>query len=142
MSLSESIIQIKYGDLKQIEERGAKLAAENAKLAAELTEAKLGSSDSLCREYHAALLAAMPIVRFAVANMDPLSFAGWPHAQLTQVATALGTLPGIDLDQQETAGDLKLFASDCAKVERARADGTQKELLAAMNAGKVAEPPL
>lgn len=142
MSLNESILHIKLGDLKQLEERIKELASENFRLSSELVEAKLGPDDSVCREYRSAFLDAMPIVRFAIANMNPLSFPGWPHKELVAVAKMLADLPGIDLNQQETAGDLRLFARECATIEKAREEGTEQELLAAMNAGHSSSPPV
>jgi hypothetical protein len=141
MSLSESILHIKLGDLKALEEKISALSKDNARLQGELVEAKLGTSDSLCREYHKAFLDAMPVVRFAVGNMDPMSFRGWPHRSLTSIAAALSSLPGVDADQQETAGDLKIFASDCAMWEGYRAQGIEQEMLEAMNAARAPIEP-
>ena len=38
-------------------------------------------------------------------------------------------MPGIDEDQRETAGDMKVFAHDCEKWEGYRDLGIEKEML-------------
>jgi hypothetical protein len=137
MSLNESTVTMKLGDYQKLDRDVQKYKSEAIRLAKELEDAKIdGGDDGLARQYLEAFMASMPIIRFAVGNMDPMSFRGWPYEDLETVIVALKTLPGIGGDQKETAGDLQLFARDCKEWEDARANGTEKIRLKEQNAAR------
>ena len=142
MSLNESTVSMKLGDYQQIDREIQKLRTEKLQLEKELETAKIdGGGDDLTRKYLEAFMATMPIVRFAVGNMDPMSFRGWPHKDLLVVIKALKELPGVDADQKETAADLGLFARECKEWEDSRKDGTEQAKLAEQNAARAPVMP-
>lgn len=140
MSLNEATLTIKLGDYKALDRELTQLRAENLQLKKDLETAKIdGGGDELTRQCLEAFMGAMPVVRFAVGNMDPMSFRGWPHRDLDTIVAALKSLPGVDGDQKETANDLGLFARECREWEKARANGTEQARLHEQNA---ARPPV
>lgn len=137
MSLNESTISMKLGDYQTLDREIQKLRTENLRLTKDLEKAQIdGGGDEMTRQFLDAFMATMPVVRFAVGNMDPMSFRGWPYKSLETVVQALKVLPGVDGDQKETAADLGLFARECKSWEDARESGTEQALLGEQNAAR------
>lgn len=129
MAISDAQVKITYGELQGLQDKIRELEKENSELKIETAEAKLGPDGNLARQYREAFLNAVKIGRFAVGSLDPLIVRGWPFAELKRMANDLATLPGIDEDQRETAGDMKSFAHECEKWEGYRELGIEKEML-------------
>jgi len=103
-----------------VQTRDAKIAELEAALtAAEISDAS-GRIDLLVE----ALSTAMPIIAFAVANLDPTTVRGWPHKELSDFAARLPSLPGATPLQKEVAIELGAFAKECEFWWRKRLDPT------------------
>jgi len=139
MSLADTIMQIKYGDFKALEEAKADLTREVAALKQQLALAELsgvdGAGERLKRLFEA-FSQAMEVVRFAIGNLHPLTVRGWPYEALQALSVTLPTIPSAERFPQELAVTFAYFAGLCEKWETARAEGREKEMLAEENAAR------
>jgi hypothetical protein len=104
-------------------------------------ESRLGEPGSETRALSIALNDAIDIVRFAVANLHPMTVRGWPYKTLQALSEILPTLPGIDQSVKECCrGDWYLLITEMKKWEDARAEGREQELLAEENAARAPGP--
>jgi hypothetical protein len=119
MSLNESTVTMKLGDYQRLDRDIQTHKAEVSRLSRELETAKIdGDVDGLARKYLEAFMAAMPIVRFAVGNMDPMSFRGWPYKELEKVIVALKNLPGtMALSNSVGTSKTQLVAQSCRRSD-------------------------
>jgi len=65
--------------------------------------------------------AAIPVITFAVGNLDPATVRGWPYGALKTFAVGLDCLPGADTCMKEYALDLRNFIYEARGVESERA---------------------
>lgn len=136
MSLSEATVTMKYGEVNKLQTDIREAHSRIAELEQQVVDAKLGDHSSLANEYLEAFQEAMPIVRFAVGNLHPLTARGWPFQNLFNVADKLRDLPGISSTEKETAGDLRNFAEDAKRWEKARDEGREQELFQQENSAR------
>ena len=64
---------------------------------------------------------ALPIVQFAVANLDPLTVQGWPLSELERLASAIVKVPGCDTREQEMVIAFREFCREIGVAEEIRA---------------------
>lgn len=74
-------------------------------------------------ELYAAVQAALPVVRFAVANLPPEMSPGWPYLALHSIGTMLQTIPGATVTDIELGLELVSMSREIAPFEQARARG-------------------
>ena len=67
-----------------------------------------------------ALRAALPVVQFAVGNLNPESVRDWPADSLRLLAAKMFELFPDDADRQSMAITFREFAKEAAKLERFR----------------------
>jgi hypothetical protein len=82
----------------------------------------------------AALDAALPIVQFAVGNLNPESTKGWPHKSVEQLGLLIATMYGeFDSDRATLAITLREFAREARDIEgyRQRREDAAHEVLSA-----------
>ena len=88
-----------------------------------------------------ALAAALPVIQFAVANLDPRTVRGWPAADLERLAELLeGALP----EHSVLALALKTFAAECRELEAYRGERLVEALVTAARTDTAAgtgDPP-
>ena len=84
---------------------------------AQLEDAKLADPNGTIKAYQAAFAAAVKVTQFAVANLEPATVSGWPHAALVSIANAIETLPGIDMHVKEVSPDMRMFAETARSYE-------------------------
>jgi hypothetical protein len=92
---------------------------ENAALRAQLEKVNLSADDAVPK-LATALNAALPIVQFAIANLDPDTVRGWPYETLRTLADTLQTVPGISAQTREAWIEFKKFASEAENRETER----------------------
>lgn len=136
MSLHDATVSIPLSDWDAAKTRVAKLQAELQDAREQLEAAKLADPKGRIEPLAAAFADAMIIVRWIVANYDPLTVRGWPHKELARVAAALPRLAGVDDFTKESHLDLQIFARRAAEWEDARAKGIEKQKLAEENAAR------
>lgn len=136
MAIKDATVSVKLEDIQNLQDSVKALTAEVGSLQEQLTNAKLDAGGDATRQFHAAFLDAMEIVRFAIGNLDPLTVRGWPYQRLAMIAAALKILPGIGGDQVDTANDLGHFARKCEEWEKARAQGVEQAKLHGENAAR------
>lgn len=68
------------------------------------------------------------VVSYAVANMDPLSFRGWPTVALKRFAQIVNDLPTATPADRECAHAYTTFAAEVERVEEFRRQGREAEL--------------
>lgn len=71
--------------------------------------------------YRAALEAALPVVHFAIANLPPETYAGWPHGSLRGLGKLLLQIYPDDRAREPIALDFQHFADEAAAAESFRA---------------------
>ena len=126
MGIDKATITMELGDFQA-------LTSERNRLEKELGEARAMAENTRLGPHDVALLSkalghALPIVRFAIGNLHPTAYRGWPHADLAALANLLPELPGVSDDARETAPDLVAFASSCLDEElRRRSDDEDDE---------------
>lgn len=89
-------ISLPYQNFKDLENEVSRLRAENAQLKRDARKSNPHGGDGLeaLDRMEAALRYALPIVQFAVANLNPETYRGWPHEELRKLAALLPeTLP-------------------------------------------------
>lgn len=110
-----------YNDLINQRDEAIKRAAEAEKREAEV---RLQGGDSdLTARLSDAVLAALPVVKFASGNLDPRTVRGWPYPELETFAEAIETLPGVDAPTKETALEFRNFVHEGQQVEAERYSG-------------------
>lgn len=72
------------------------------------------------QDLHAALQDALPIIRFAVANLPPEMHAGWPIAELGRLSALLERLYPHEPDLQTLVIAFRTFADEVAEIEAMR----------------------
>lgn len=79
------------------------------------------SQDSTTGDLLRCIQAAIPIITFAVGNLDPATVRGWPYGHLKTFAEGLEGLPGVDTRTKEYALDLRNFIYEARGIESERA---------------------
>ena len=64
--------------------------------------------------------AAIPVVQYAAANLDPRVTTRWPHAALERFAVVLSSAPGLSHDARELALELHTVAVEAKALEQDR----------------------
>lgn len=136
----DAVVSIPLHALKDLERQIEKLTAENAQLGQDVVDAKLGGPDATARLLHDAFLDALPVISFAVANLPPLAVRGWPYAALRAVMQKVAIIPGAPVVYAEVKNDFILFAAECERWERARAEGKEREMFAEETARRAVGP--
>jgi hypothetical protein len=95
--------------------------AENAKLTDKLNAALQADPEGRIPVLVEAILAALPVVRFGVSNLDPRAVTRWPFEALREFADALEKAPGLGDDKLECAIELRAFAHEIELIEHDRA---------------------
>lgn len=136
MSIGDAKVTLNLSDVNKLQGDLREANARALDLEKQIDEASLGDHEGPTRQYQRAFLDAMQVVRFAIGSLDPLTVRGWPYKELFSIVDHLRSLPGIDGDQAETAGDLKLFAQNCERWEKARDDGREQAMLTEENSAR------
>jgi hypothetical protein len=112
-----AMIQLPYDNFRALENDLARLRRENAALRRESSGHRVAPDEAISS---AAFAAALEIVRFAVANLEPRTVRGWPHHELAVVAELLPkALPAIE-EVGVLANTLREFAREAADIDRER----------------------
>lgn len=124
---THTLTDVEYGDLINAREEALK---DNARLQAELVEAKKTDPANRVAPLNELVRAAFEIVRFAVANLNPESTRGWPTKALNDVADRIPTLVDYTSDDGDLATELRSFARDCEAYALQRARMREEKLKA------------
>ena len=122
-------VTIDLEEYQAIRDKGIALEREVASLRESADVSRLGDEQAVLA-LHEAFLASTEIVTFAIANLDPLAFRGWPHVALRAYAEALAIIPALPQGLREISADLVMFSETARKWEDARARGVEQQLLA------------
>lgn len=117
-------ITIPLEEFDTIRNRVVELSKEATQLREELKKANLVDPTGRVPALIAAINGVLPIIRFAVGNLDPEIVRGWPHAALKSFAEAIQSLPAVE-DGDNLGAELKVFAREAAEWERYRAERTK-----------------
>ena len=127
----EATVTLSLGNFERMREDNKKLAGEVAALKAKTTlTGAMPSSETektmigLVETVRKSLI----LVQFLIGNYNYLFFRGWPWLALQELAQAVLKMPGATTIEQEWAADAVSFAREATVVERARAEGREKEL--------------
>ncbi len=135
-NLSSAQITMNFQDFDEIRQQIPRLQKQIAELTTTQPPA-VGIDDDLA----AAITAAIPLVQFAVASLDPRTVRGWPHEELVEFSAALlRAYPNdqqfVDLDQT-----LNIFATECIKLEKFRAQRSDNMVKILLTPPPDAGPP-
>jgi len=109
--------------LEEYQELTNKLAAQNkavSELEHELRRAESADVEGRVQSVIDAMNVLLPVLSFAVANLDPTTVRGWPYKNLREFAKSLTRLPGMTAIQKEMAVDLAAFANEAEYWENER----------------------
>ncbi|KKM17116.1 hypothetical protein LCGC14_1679000 [marine sediment metagenome] len=134
MGIDTAKVEVTLGDLNALQDKKRAAEQELADAKTLITELELRGDDSVEKKLSDALNAAIIVVQFAVANLEPLAFRGWPFEALRELAEALPHLPGVHDRVKEISNTLVVFAARAADWEDARARGVEQEKFASENA--------
>jgi hypothetical protein len=132
--VSQAEIRMPVSEWQDLHDAKQKLEGELASTLHFLDDARLDKGTGDARALADAIITLLPVIRFAIAHLEPRMFRGWPHAELRAFVELLPDLPGLPMDLRETANDWKLFCEEAKRWEDARAEGKQFEILAEENA--------
>jgi hypothetical protein len=122
-------INMELTEFTEITDRLKVLESENGQLRQDVGAARLvAGGDELTQQAFAAFRASLPIVCFALANLDPETIRGWPWVSLQDLA---GIMEGLSVRTQndlELALAMKEFAKEAAEIDHLRSLGRHKEL--------------
>lgn len=136
MTIASAKLEMSLADFQQLQTRMQDLERKNVELQKLADDVRLEAGGSEAGAFKDAFSLAMQIVRFAIANLDPLTVRGWPYETIREICLHLEARPAIDASARETVTDLRVFATECEKWERARRDGREQELLSLDNSAK------
>jgi hypothetical protein len=111
--------------LAELDELRGKLMAareEAGKLQAKLTAALAADPEGRVTVLIDAIRAVLPIIRFAVANIDPRTMTRWPYEDLRNFAKALRGVPAFGADIEECAIEFEAFSREAELIELDRAE--------------------
>lgn len=128
--LSKAKIEMSLADWQELQQAKEALERRVTELKKTIDDVRLGEAGSEAHAFRDAFSQAMEIVRFAIANLDPLSTRGWPVESLRAVCDHIEARPGVDESAREAVGDLRLFCLEIEKFETARREGRAHELAA------------
>lgn len=94
--------------------------ARVTKLEAELVEAKRADPAGRIWELERLAANAMPVLRFAVANLPPEAVRGWPWRALAAFASYMSWLPAFSDDDRDLANEWIAFAGEAERLEAMR----------------------
>ena len=121
ISLDKSVYDAMYDEQKAAR---ALIAALEAQLDAQ-TKLIAACDPSIPPKIAAMLRSALDVVSYGVANMDPLTFKGWPTGGLRAFAAAIREIPTAAHDDLERAASYDTFATEAEHVEGFRARGEE-----------------
>lgn len=99
-----------------------------AELEQKLEQVRLEDPSDRVPPLVACIRSALPIVQFALGNLDPTTVRGWPHEAVTAFAETIRSLPGADVTIHEMGLEFLNFARYAARVERDRAERDAKRI--------------
>lgn len=111
-------ITMSIHDFRHIERFVDELRAQINTLRARETPVR--DADETTADLIAALDAALPIVQFAVGNLNPESVRGWPYDAVQQLSALIAHLFPENSDRQSLAVTLQQFAKEAVEVEALR----------------------
>lgn len=116
-----AMVSIPLSDLDDIRNKNSALTDQIAELKKELLAAERQDPQERIEALVQTIMAALPIVAFATANLHPDTIRGWPYNQLAQLADLLEAAPGLPYSAQELALEFRSFAADAKRTEKGRA---------------------
>ena len=120
-SFSQRItLTITLEDLDAMRSRIAAADEHIHRLEAELVAASTRDASGLVPQLLDVIATVIPIVQFAVGNLDPATVRGWPHQLLDSFGEKLLTMPGTTDALKEFALELRVFARQAVEYERMR----------------------
>jgi len=134
--IDTATVTLTLGQLQELQTKIVALEKEIADARRTIDSGRLGDPESSARALSTTLTDSLAVVRFAVANLDPLTVRGWPYDELRRVGAAIATLPGVSDFVRELSNTLVEFANRAEGWEQARAEGKEQERLASENSRK------
>lgn len=115
-------IELSMEEFKQLENERDEARRENVELIRRLTEAKLDSGEGAVRSLTELGRALLTVVRFAVGQIPPESVKHVPTKELHKASELLAVLADHSVDDVSIASELKVYAMECERLERFRAE--------------------
>jgi hypothetical protein len=113
-------VTISLDDLDELRQARDKAERRAAEYKAQLLKEELDDPSGKVPKLVACIQAAMPIVQFAVANLDPSITRNWPYEELAKFAEVLDKMPGVDELTKEFALEFRNFAREIKRTESDR----------------------
>lgn len=136
---NSATVKLSFHDFRRIEKEMAKLKEENTRLRKGAVTTVDENSDPV-RDLSIALRAAIPVVQFAVGQLNPESVKNWPHEALRLLSEHMATIYADNADSVSMAITFSEFAAECKQIDEFRAERTvaAEEILAAVEADAAA----
>lgn len=97
-----------------------------AQLEAEIREIEMTDPSGRIKTLTDIVAAALPVIQFAIANLDPRTIKGWPITQLHEFGTLLEKMPGATALEKELAVEFRAFANETKMIEAGRPGNVTK----------------
>lgn len=120
-------VTITLADLNALKLQIAQANERSAKAEKETAAARLVDPSGRLPELLATIEAALPIVQFAVGNLDPTTVRGWPHKELAAFAKGLASLS--DREKDAIAEEFTTFAKLAGGLEEFRKERDKNKII-------------
>jgi len=114
-------IEITLEDLDEMRSQIREASDRLVRAEKEKNEALAADPSGRVPQLLAVIEAALPIVQFAVENLEPTTVRGWPHKTLDKLGELLATVDGMSVIAREIAPELRVFAHEAELIELERA---------------------
>lgn len=111
-------VTLELSEYDELRGRAERAEAQARDLERKLAAEPLRDAPAAVQDAVATARAALPVVRFAIANLLPENVRGWPTAALRELAERLPKLADATQDDVEFAMDMRMRADEIDKFER------------------------
>ena len=127
----EATVTLSLNNFERLRDEHKRLTEENSALKEKGTSSSsmpVSEAEKAVVELIKAVRKSLVLVQFLVGNYNYLFYRGWPWQALQELAQAVVQMPGSTAIEKEWAADAISFAREASVVEKARAEGREKEL--------------
>jgi hypothetical protein len=114
-----AMVELTMNEYQALIDRAKNAEDRAAALAQEVEVQRISSADEV-PGLLAAITAAMPIIRYALAHLPPEAHRDWPAAALRAFSVAFEGRPGATIDDRSFAIDARSFADHVDRLEAMR----------------------
>lgn len=127
--MNTATVNIPLSELDQLRDSLRVLQNRVVELEKQVVEAKMSDPAGTIRLLQEIVDHALPVVQFAIANLEPSTVRGWPHESLREFAKKLVEMPNATTHTQELSREFEHFAKLAAGYEEFRRERDAKRVV-------------